>query len=250
MFLKTPKRRKTGAARIGVAAIAALALASACGQQARSAVTLVEGDAFLGPADAKVTVIEYGAPTCPGCKAWHDQNWGRLKAAYVDTGKIKFIFREFPSHNPPVDAAIFSLARCAGTADYFPVLDEAFARQMDIELASRGGTARQALESLGQKFRLSKEQVESCIKDPKNIQRIVDVQDEGYNRGVNSTPTFFLNDVEVPDPRFESLAPAIDAALGAAPAATISAPTEGAPAETAPAQPPPAAEPGPKPGAQ
>ncbi len=226
------------------AAIAALALAAACGPQARSNITLVEGDAFLGPADAKAVVIEYGAPTCPGCKAWHDGNWAQLKAAYVDTGKIKFIFREFPSHNPPVDAAIFSIARCAGTADYFPVLDEAFARQMDIEIASRGGTAIAALESLGAKFRLSKEQVQSCIKDPKNIARIVSVQEEGGGRGVHSTPTFFLNDVEVADPRFEALSQAIDAALGAAPAPAAApaetsapAPAEGAPAQPAPATP-------------
>lgn len=230
MFLKSLGPRVLGAA------IAALALAAACGPQARSTVTLVEGDAFLGPADAKVTVIEYGAPTCPGCKNWHDNNWARLKAAYIDTGKIKFIFREFPSHNPPVDAAIFSIARCAGTADYFPVIDEAFERQVEIEIASRQGDAIAKLESLGQEFRLSKEQVQSCIKDPKNIQRIVDVQNEGFNRGVNSTPTFFLNDVQVPDPSYEALAPAIDAALGGT-AAPPSAPkpVEGAsPAQPAP----------------
>lgn len=218
------------------AAIAALALTAACGPQARSNITLVEGDAFLGPADAKVTVIEYGAPTCPGCKNWHDNNWARLKAAYVDTGKIKFVFREFPSHNPPVDAAIFSLARCAGTEDYFPLISEAFERQMEIEVASRQGDAIAKLESLGQEFRLSKEQVQSCIKDPKNIQRIVDVQEEGFNRGVHSTPTFFLNDVEVADPRYEALALAIDAALGAAAPAAPPA-EEAAPAQPAPAEP-------------
>jgi protein-disulfide isomerase len=221
------------------AAIAALALAAACGPQARSSITLVDGDAFLGPADAKVTVIEYGAPTCPGCKAWHDQNWERLKAAYIDTAKIKFIFREFPSHNPPVDAAIFSIARCAGSADYFPVIDEAFLQQNKIEGASRGGSVLAELEALGQKFRMSKAQVESCIKDPKNIQRIVDVQNEGYGRGVHSTPTFFLNDVEVADPRFEALSPAIDVALGGAAPAPALAPTstEGAPTQPAPATP-------------
>ena len=226
------------------AAIAALALAAACGPQARSSITLVDGDAFLGPADAKVTVIEYGAPTCPGCKAWHDQTWARLKTAYIDTAKIKFIFREFPSHNPPVDAAIFSLARCAGSGEYFDLIDEAFLRQRDIEIASRGGTAIAALESLGEKFRMSKQQVESCIKDPKNIQRIIDVQNEGGGRGVHSTPTFFLNDVEVADPRYDALSQAIDTALGVAPApaaapaeAPAPAPAEGAPAQPAPAKP-------------
>jgi protein-disulfide isomerase len=228
------------------AATAAVTLAAACGPQARSSITLVEGDAFLGPADAKVTVIEYGAPTCPGCKGWHDDNWARLKAAYIDTGKIKFVFREFPSHNPPVDAAIFSIARCAGTTDYFPVIDKAFERQMEIEIASRQGDVIPKLEALGQDFRLSKEQVQSCIKDPKNVQRVVDVQNEGFSRGVNSTPTFFLNEVLVIDPRYEALAPAIDTALGgAAPAA---APAEGA-SEAAPGQPAPA-EPATTPGAQ
>jgi protein-disulfide isomerase len=219
------------------AVIAALALAAACGPQARSTITLVEGDAFVGPADAKVTVIEYGAPTCPACKGWHDDNWARLKAAYVDTGKIKFIFREFPSHNPPVDAAIFSIARCAGSADYFSVIDEAFKQQMEIEVASRQGSAIPKLEEFGQGFRLSKEQVQSCIKDPKNLQRVVDVQNEGFSRGVNATPTFFLNDVMIADPRYEALAPAIDAALGGGTApAPAAAPAEGTPPAT-PAEP-------------
>jgi len=239
MFLKTPRASLLGAA------VAALVLAAACGPGARANLTPVEGDSFLGPADAKVVVIEYGAPTCPGCKAWHDQNWAQLKAAYVDTGKIKFIFREFPSHNPPVDAAIFSLARCAGTADWFPLIDEAFARQEDIQRASDTGKVIDALNSLGQKFRLSAAQVETCIKDPKNIQRIYDVQDEGYGRGVNSTPTFFLNDKQLPDPWFKTLSKEIDAALGVAPAAApaAAAPTEtpaSATAAPAPAQPTPA----------
>lgn len=207
------------------AAIAALTLASACGPQARGALTPLEGDAFLGAADAKVIVIEYGAPTCPGCKGWHVQNWAQLKSGYIDTNKIKFIFREFPSHNPPVDAAIFSLARCAGTADWFPLIDEAFARQEDIERASRSAAGpQQELISLGAKFRLSEDQVKACIKDPKNLQRIIDVQEAGFAKGVHSTPTFFLNDVEVADPRFASLSAQIDAVLGGA--APVAAPTE------------------------
>ena len=128
--------------KVLAAAVAALTLAAACGPQVRGSLTPVEGDRFLGPADAKVTVIEYGAPTCPGCKSWHSQNWSQLKSGYIDTGKIKFIFREFPSHNPPVDAAIFSLARCAGTVDWFPLIDEAFARQEAIEIASRSAWLR------------------------------------------------------------------------------------------------------------
>jgi protein-disulfide isomerase len=212
------------------AAIAALTLAAACGPQARASLTPLEGDSFVGPADAKVTVVEYGAPTCPGCKAWHDQNWAQLKAGYIDTNKIKFVFREFPSHNPPVDAAIFSIARCVGQGEWFAVIDKAFEKQMDIERASQRGEAKQAMIDLGKDFRLSPEQVESCISDPKNIGRVQQSQEEGFARGINSTPTFLINDREMHDASYAGMAAEIDALLGAAtpsdPAAPAAPPTE------------------------
>jgi protein-disulfide isomerase len=214
------------------AAIAALTLAAACGPQARDSLTPLEGDSFLGPADARVTVIEYGAPTCPGCKAWHSQNWARLKAGYIDSNKIKFVFREFPSHNPPVDAAIFSIARCVGQGEWFAVIDKAFEKQTDIERASQRGEAKQAMIDFGKEFRLSPEQVESCISDPKNIGRVQQSQEEGFARGINSTPTFLINDREVHDASYEGMSAEIDALLGAAPA-----PEPASPAET-PATPP------------
>jgi protein-disulfide isomerase len=220
------------------AAIVALTLA-ACGPQARANLTPLEGDSFLGPADAKVTVTEYGAPTCPGCKAWHSQNWAQLKAGYIDSNKIKFVFREFPSHNPPVDAAIFSIARCVGQAEWFAVIDKAFEKQTDIERASQRGEAKQAMIDLGKDFRLSPEQVESCISDPKNIGRVQASQDEGFARGVHSTPTFFINDREALDASFEAMSAEIDALLAAAPLpaeeASPAAPAEAS--ETTPAEP-------------
>src|SRR5690349_19879410 len=114
MFLKS----------LAAALIAGLALA-ACNSGGGSATSTTEGDSFLGAADAKVTVVEYGARTCPICKAWHDDNWKQLKSAYIDTNKIKFVLRELPSHNQAVDAAIFAIARCAGPKKYFDVIDEA-----------------------------------------------------------------------------------------------------------------------------
>jgi protein-disulfide isomerase len=218
------------------AAIAALALAAACGPQARANLTPLEGDSFLGPADAKVTVIEYGAPTCPGCKSWHDQNWARLKAGYIDSNKIKFVFREFPSHNPPVDAAIFSIARCVGQGEWFAVIDRAFEKQMDIERAAQRGDATTAMVDLGKEFRLSPEQVQSCIRDPKNIGRVQQSQEEGFARGVNSTPTFLINDRQVTDASYEGMSAEIDALLGAVPLPAESTPT--APPTGAPATPP------------
>ena len=216
-----------------IAALALIAPLAGCGEQGRAQIVNVEGDAFMGPQDAKVTVIEYGSPTCPGCKFWHDTFLAEMKRDYVDTSKIKFIFREFAVHGA-IDAGIFSVARCAGTEDYFAVLDEAFARQRDIVMASQKGDAVPALKSLGEKFRLSGAQVDACITDKQNVQRVNDVGAYARQIGVSSTPTFFVNGVEVTAPdlsqQWPAMKAAIDAALnGQAVPAPIAPPADAAP---------------------
>lgn len=178
----------------------------------RETIVLVEGDAFKGPADAKVTVIEYGSPTCPGCKRWHDLFWPEVKRDYVDTGKIKFIFREFAIHGA-IDAGIFSVARCAGQEDFFGVLDEAFARQEQLVMAAQRGDAIPELQSLGAKFNLSPQQVISCVDERANIRRINDVGADARQKGINSTPTFLVNGVKIADSDWSAVKLAVDAAL-------------------------------------
>jgi protein-disulfide isomerase len=215
-------------------ALLALSLAAplaACGEQGRAQIVNVEGDAFMGPQDAKVTVIEYGSPTCPGCKFWHDTFLAEMKRDYVDTNKIKFIFREFAVHGA-IDAGIFSVARCAGKDDYFAVLDEAFARQRDIVMASQKGDSINALKSLGEKFKLSGAQVDACLTDKANVQRVNDVGAYARQIGVSSTPTFFINGAEVSAPdlsqQWTAMKAAIDAALAGQPAPTPITPPAGA----------------------
>jgi protein-disulfide isomerase len=204
--------------------VAGLALAACSPQGAGTssgggAVTVMEGDSFLGDPNAKVTVVEYGAPTCPGCTSWHNTNWAQLKKDYIDTNKIKFIFREFPSHNPPVDAAIFSMARCSGQKNYFPMLDEAFAKRDEIEKQVIEGKTQEALNALGSKFGLSAGQVQSCIKDKRNLERIFAVREMGDKDGVQFTPTFLVNGKIAQDSSFSGLKAQIDSLRGAAPAA-------------------------------
>lgn len=199
-----------------IALALATLLAVACSPSAGKALKPVEGDSVLGATDARVVVMEFFAPTCPACKNWHDKNWEQLKTAYIDTGKIKFVFRELPSHNPPVDASIFAIARCAGTDSYAAVIDEAFARQEAIEIASRSVEGpRAALTDLAKSFGLTADQFETCIKDPANVERIFAVQTDAQARRVGGTPTIFVNDREVPNPTFEALAKEIEAALSA-----------------------------------
>ena len=211
--------------------------AAACTPPGRATLAPVEGDAFMGPADAKVTVVEYGSPTCPACKAWHDTNYPNLKADYVDTGKVKFVFREFAIHGP-VDAAIFAIARCSGAKDFFPVLDEAFLRQQKIVEASMKDSPIPELNSLGEKFQLSADQVKSCINDKDIVRRINDVRADTQTKGIDSTPTFMVDGVVLRDNSWPAVKAAIEAGLAAGGAAPAAAPTEtpAAPA-TAPAAP-------------
>src|SRR5512145_2665009 len=78
------------------------------------------GEMFLGNPDAKVTVIEYASATCPHCAAFHADAWKKLKAEYVDTNKVKFVFREFPLNDAAL--AAFMIARALPKESYFPVI--------------------------------------------------------------------------------------------------------------------------------
>ncbi len=203
----------------------ALAFAAACSQEAETQGTpaepteaLIDGDSrpFLGKEDATVVLIEYGAPTCPGCGSWHANFWQPLKSTYIDTNLIRFEFRVLPSHNPPVDAAIAGIGLCAGEERFYDVLDKAFEDQIPIEMASRQGEALQAMLDLGEAFGQSEERVMACVNDPGRIDYITAIQGEATSIGVMGTPTFVIDGEIIEDSRFASLAAAIDAKMTAA----------------------------------
>jgi protein-disulfide isomerase len=147
------------------------------------------GDVALGPADAKVTIIEYASMTCPHCAAFHQETWPELKKRWVDTGKVRFVLREFPLD--PLATAGFMLARCDGESKYYPIVDLLFSQQRAWAYAERPLDAlRQMMKQAG----FSQEKFDSCLKD----QKLYDAVNAVKNRGmdvfkVESTPTFFIN---------------------------------------------------------
>jgi protein-disulfide isomerase len=220
------------------AAFVSLALVAACSPGvAKAPANALAGDAIMGDPNAKVTLIEFAAPTCPVCKGWHDQVFEKIKANYVDTNKIKFSLRELPSHNPPVDAAVFAIARCSGEAEYFKVIDDAFDKRDEIEKASQGADgARPALIALAKRHGVGADRFEECLKSPENMKRLQDVEADAQKRGVQGTPTLFIGEEKVPEEayQYDALAAKLDAAIAAAGGATPAAP---APAPAAPAKP-------------
>jgi protein-disulfide isomerase len=148
-------------------------------------------DMALGPATAPVTITEFASMTCPHCAAFTEKVFPQIKSAYIDTNKIRFVFREFPLD---IKAAAGSmLARCIAKDDsgkYFAVIDMLFRQQNEWVLKNTTET----LTRIGKQAGLSQQQVEDCLKDQALLDKIA--ADQKYANEVlkvNSTPTFFLN---------------------------------------------------------
>ena len=148
-------------------------------------------DMALGPANAPVTITEYASMTCPHCAAFNETVFPKIKSEYIDTGKVRYVFREFPLD---IKAAAGSmLSRCIAKDDagkYFAVVDMLFKQQNDWVMKNTTET----LTRIGKQAGLSQQAVEDCLKDQALLDKIA--ADQKYASEVlkvNSTPTFFLN---------------------------------------------------------
>jgi protein-disulfide isomerase len=147
------------------------------------------GERALGPADAKVTIIEYASLTCSHCAAFHKDTWPELKKRYVDTGKVRYILREFPLD--PLATAGFMLARCdVSETKFWGMVDMFFEQQRAWAFVER---PVDALQQLVRQAGFSQEKFESCLRDQKLYDGVNAVKVRGERLGVNSTPTFFIN---------------------------------------------------------
>jgi protein-disulfide isomerase len=201
-------------AAMTAAALAAMATLSGCGGGSSAA---VDGDMAMGaPEGAKVTVIEYASVTCHVCAAWHKENWAAFKAAYVDTNKVRFVFRELPTGPVNVAVAGFMIARCAGDDKYFDVVHNILLSQDEWQA---GVNPRDTLFRIGNGAGLNNQQIETCIKDPENIKAAEARARASQAADVDGTPTFLVNGVKVISPGSQSgttmadLSRAIDAEL-------------------------------------
>jgi len=195
-------------AAMTAAALAAMATLSGCGGKTGGA---AEGDMALGAPDgAKVTVVEYASVTCSHCAAWQQEVWPEFKAKYVDTNKVRYVFREFPTPPIPVATAGFLMARCAGEDKYFDVIHEIMASQAEIF----GGTPpRTVLLRIAQGAGLTEQQFQTCVTDEKAIDALEARIRAGVAAGVSSTPNFVVNGEKVADSSLSGLSEKIDAEL-------------------------------------
>jgi len=147
-------------------------------------------DMALGKADAPITIYEYASATCPHCADFHTNEWPFIKKEYVDTGKARFVFREFPLDQ--VALAAFMLTRCAAgddTKKYHALLDTIFKTQREWAKNPREGLLK-IMRMAG----MDEKQFEACQSDRKLAQAIVNsARNASRDFKVASTPTFFIN---------------------------------------------------------
>ncbi len=147
-------------------------------------------DIVEGRADAPVTIIEYASMTCSHCAAFHKDVWPALKAKYIDTGKAKFVLREFPLD--PLAAGAFMLARCAGPEKRDALVDRLFDRQADWAFAANPlfKLKEQVLAS-----GMPEADFDACLKKQDLFGHVNQERDiAAKTLEVNSTPSFFVND--------------------------------------------------------
>lgn len=149
------------------------------------------GDMVMGAANAPVTVIEYASLTCPHCARFHTDTLPKLKSTYIDTGVVKYVFRDFPLDRLALSGAM--IAQCAGPERYFNFLD-VFFRQQTSWAKGNEQEAMAALRRLARLGGMSDAQIDSCLANKQVQDGILATSVAGQNQfQVRSTPTLIIN---------------------------------------------------------
>lgn len=186
--------------KYGLATTAALMLAACGGSGSGGESTLPAGEAVaqyelpgdhaIGSKDAQVVVTEYASVVCPACANWHNTVFPDFKKKYVETGKVRFVFREFPTSPPRLAQTGFAIANCVGDDKFMSNIATQFKRQDAI---LRAPDKAKVYEDLAKASGLSASEYDTCINDQEWIAEYKAKIKAAREKGVRSTPTFFIN---------------------------------------------------------
>jgi protein-disulfide isomerase len=150
------------------------------------------GDMVLGAANAPITIIEYASLTCPHCAHFHTETLPKLKSEYIETGKVKYVFRDFPLDRLALNAAM--IAQCAGPERYFTFLDVFFRQQGSWTSGNDPEKMLASLKRLARTGGMSEAQIDDCLKNKQVQDAILAGSVAGQNQyNVRSTPTLVIN---------------------------------------------------------
>lgn len=165
-----------------------------------------------GAEDAPVTLIEYASYTCPHCANFHADAYKKLKADYIDTGKVKFIYREVYFDRYGLWASM--VARCGGQEKFFGITDLIFKDQRQWTQAGGPVEIVEELKKIGRLAGVENDTLEACMQDATKAQTLVNWYQENATRdGVNSTPSFLLNGEKMSNQPYADIKALIEAEL-------------------------------------
>lgn len=211
------------------AVIATALILSACSPGGGGASGGVPGSALenatdfpVGSKDAKVVMIEYASVTCPHCANFHTQVLPTIKEKYISTGKVRYVFREFPTEPVQLATAGHLLARCAGGEKRDQIIDALMRGQRELFAQAQGPTgAEQALLNIAVSAGMDKAKFDACMANQDILKDLVDIREGGVKAGVQGTPTIFINGEKFEGPTtremtVDDVTKALDAALAKA----------------------------------
>jgi len=167
----------------------------------------------LGDADAPVTIIEYASFTCPHCKTFHEGAFKQLKADYIDTGKVHFIYREMYFDRPGLWAGM--VARCGGSDRYFGIADLIYQTQGEWARENSPAAIAEGLRRIGRTAGLNDDELNACLQDAEKAEALVAAYEANANAdGIRSTPSFVINGTTYSNMAYSEFQRIIDEAAG------------------------------------
>ncbi|MCE2747881.1 MAG: DsbA family protein [Rhodobacter sp.] len=169
-------------------------------------------DMVLGNADAPVTLVEYASYTCPHCAAFHDTVFKNLKKDYIDTGKVKFVFREVYFDRPGLWAAM--VARCGGETRYFGISSMLFERQKEWAASEDPAVVVENLKKIGRTAGMDDATLQACMENAPMAEAMVARFQENMEKDkVEGTPTLIIDGVSHSNMSYEDLKVILDGKL-------------------------------------
>ncbi|WP_050524645.1 DsbA family protein [Pseudorhodobacter wandonensis] len=197
---------------IALAAGMAVAAVPVWAQDAAAPVLPEVPDMVLGNPESKVVLTEYASYTCPHCANFHSEVFKDLKRDYIDTGKIKFVYREVFFDRYGLWAAM--IARCGGDLRYFGIQDMIYSTQKEWAASQDPAAIIENLRRLGRTAGLEDAAMDVCLNDAAMAQAMVEkFQKDTEADGINSTPSFILNGVKHSNMNYADLKALLDAEL-------------------------------------
>ncbi|CUI57145.1 thioredoxin domain-containing protein [Cognatishimia activa] len=169
-------------------------------------------DMVLGNADAPITVIEYASYTCPHCATFHENTYPQLKADYIDTGKVKFVFREIYFDRFGLWASM--IARCGGQERFFGITDLLMKGQSNWARAGDPVAIADEIRKVGRLAGLQDEQLQACLQDEDNAKALVAWYEQNATADdISSTPSFVINGTKYGNMSYEDFKGVLDGLL-------------------------------------